>query len=192
MTKFSRHRASSRDLTSRLERFGKGGAQDVNPAGLQLIFGHHQFQPSLLQGLANDSAPPPQGILQGLQMLVGGLFHQLGAAFPRGPGPGRSRGNLLHNGADMAFRVPGMGDGGGNRTTTFVPLDYQEGNVQMGHGIFQAADTGGLQYQAGGAHHKEIAQALIKDDLRRHPGVGTTEHRGFGLLAHGQCASQVQ
>ena len=59
----------------------------------------------------------------------------------------------------------------------------QQGDVQMSHGIFQAADAGGVQHHTRGADHKNIPQILIKDDFRTHPGVGATEHRGRGVLA---------
>ncbi len=80
----------------------------------------------------------------------------------------------------------------GYRPTAFMSLDHQQGHVEVGHRIFQAADAGGVQHQAGSPHHEEVTQALIENDLRRHPGIGAAEHRGFRLLALGQGAAQIQ
>jgi hypothetical protein len=71
----------------------------------------------------------------------------------------------------------------GNRATALMALDNEKGHVEMRHCVLQTADAGGVQHQTGGAHHEEISQALIKDDLRGHPGIGAAKYRGFRLLA---------
>ena len=39
----------------------------------------------------------------------------------------------------------------------------------------------------GRAHHEHVAQALIENDLGRHPAVGAAEHHGDGFLRGGQA-----
>ena len=51
------------------------------------------------------------------------------------------------------------------------------------HGVFDGADLIRGRDVAGHPDHKDIADALVEDDFRRHPGVGAGEDRGQGVLA---------
>lgn len=53
----------------------------------------------------------------------------------------------------------------------------------MAHRIFQRGDRGGGAHRAGIAHHEQITETAIEQQLHRHPGVGTTEHGCQGMLA---------
>ena len=44
---------------------------------------------------------------------------------------------------------------------------------------------------AGDPHHEQVAQPLVKDNFRRHPGIGTTEYHGEGRLAAGDLPKPI-
>ena len=52
----------------------------------------------------------------------------------------------------------------------------------MIHGVFDGADLIRGGDVAGHPDHEDITEALIEDDLRRHPGIGAGKHRGQGVL----------
>ncbi len=56
----------------------------------------------------------------------------------------------------------------------------------MVHGVFDGADLIRGGDVAGHPDHKDIADALVEDDFRRHPGVGAGEDCGQGVLALGR------
>ena len=65
----------------------------------------------------------------------------------------------------------------------FVAQYDQQRNVQMLGAVFQASDFSVCRDVARDAHDKQIAEALIKNDLRRHARISTTEHLGMRMLS---------
>jgi hypothetical protein len=63
-----------------------------------------------------------------------------------------------------------------------VPENDNETSPEPGGGKFNASYTRRGDDIPGDANHEQIADALIKDDLGRHTGVGAAEHDGEGLL----------
>ena len=61
--------------------------------------------------------------------------------------------------------------------------DHHQGHGAHVHGVLDGADLVRGRDVAGHPDHKNIADALIEDDFRRHPGVGAGEDRGQGVLA---------
>ena len=54
------------------------------------------------------------------------------------------------------------------------------------HGVFDGADLIGGGDVAGHPDHEEIADALVEDDFRGHPGVGAGEDHRQRVLALGR------
>ena len=69
-------------------------------------------------------------------------------------------------------------------------LEWPEHHHQPGAEAFgrelDAADLGGRDDVAGDADHEQVAQALVKDDFGRHPGVRTAQDDGERKLLRGQ------
>ena len=74
----------------------------------------------------------------------------------------------------------------GDRAALAVTQDHHQRHGQMVHGVFDGADLIRGRDVAGHPDHEDIADALVEDDFRRRPGVGTGEDRGQGVLALGR------
>src|SRR5262249_28038108 len=64
-----------------------------------------------------------------------------------------------------------------------MPEHDDEGRPEARGGEFHAPDLRGRDNVARHPDHEQIAQPLIEDDFRRHPGVGTTQDSGEWILA---------
>jgi hypothetical protein len=76
-------------------------------------------------------------------------------------------------------------NGGLDGAATAVPEDQNEGRVQFGDSVFDAAlhdDARAVDDVPGYPHHENISDAHIEEDLRRDAGIGTTDDHCFGKL----------
>jgi len=64
-----------------------------------------------------------------------------------------------------------------------VPQHDHKPRPELGGGELDAPDLRGGDDVAGDADDKQVAQALVKNDLGRHPRVRTAEDDGEGRLA---------
>ena len=80
--------------------------------------------------------------------------------------------------------------GGLDRTAAAVTEDDDEGHVQFGDGVLDAAldcHAGATHDIAGDADHEDIAHAYVEEDLRGDAGIGAADDDG-GILAFGESA----
>ena len=71
----------------------------------------------------------------------------------------------------------------GYRAAAFVAQYDQQRNVQVLGAVFQATDFSVCRDVSSDADHKQVAEALIKNDFRRHPRISTTEQLSMGMLS---------
>jgi hypothetical protein len=67
--------------------------------------------------------------------------------------------------------------------------DYDESCTGSLRRKFDTANLRRRNNVSGYADHKQIAKALIEDDLRRYPRIGTSENNGERLLPSHQLAT---
>src|SRR5579884_615656 len=89
--------------------------------------------------------------------------------------------DALHDGREVAWNMMAL-NRGGHGSATAMPHHYDEPYMQMLHRILQAAENNLIDDIAGRPNHEEIAQPLIKHDLRRDARVAAGEYGGIGVL----------
>src|SRR2546429_9537314 len=70
-----------------------------------------------------------------------------------------------------------------------MPKNHHQASAEPRRRELDAADLRGSDDVSGNTNDKQVAQALVEDDLSRHPRVGTTENNGERLLTRGQLVA---
>lgn len=63
-----------------------------------------------------------------------------------------------------------------------MPQDHDQGDAQFQDPVRDACQDRLVQDLAGRAHGQQITQALVEDQLRRHPGIDAAQDHGEGML----------
>src|SRR6185295_10004429 len=86
-----------------------------------------------------------------------------------------------HEHGDVTFSVAAL-DSRGYGAAAFVAQYDQQRNVQMLSAVFQASDLSISRDVPRDAHDKQVAEALIENNLRWHARISTTENLGVRML----------
>lgn len=163
--------------------------EELNLAGLQGILGAHHLEAILLDQLLQYLGPVPQVISGGANVGPDRLPHeclrissQLGVEQSRDgrPHPVYNRPEVHR----LIFRrPPKLGERRFHGTALGVTQHDDEASAKAGGGKLDAADLGRCDDVAGHPDDKEVAQALVKHQFRRHSRIGASEDNGEGFLA---------
>ncbi len=99
------------------------------------------------------------------------------------------RANPVHDRTEVAGPLGGVPrdviEGGRDRAAVGVPHHHHEAGAELLGGELDARHLGGGHDVAGHPDHEQVAEALVKDDLGGHPGIGAAEDDREGVLAGG-------
>ena len=96
---------------------------------------------------------------------------------------GRTRSTIERRFRDWSIRRPlKFLQGGQNSPALGMPQNHHQPCAEPRRGELDAADLRRSDDVSGNADDKQVAKALIEDDLCRHPRVGTSENDGERLL----------
>ncbi len=85
----------------------------------------------------------------------------------------------------------GAVDGGPYRTAGVVCEHHDERHLEDGDRVLQARHDGLADHLSGVAHHEEVTEAEVEDDLRGEAGVRAAEQRRDGVLGRGEVLAAV-
>ncbi|MDB5762260.1 MAG: hypothetical protein JWQ21_1255 [Herminiimonas sp.] len=169
--------------------------EELYGPGLQRIFGTYHEEPIFLDQLLDHLRSMPQMVCRGEDVGAHGMPHQGISVMPE-----FCRQQAFHgraNEVDDRMQIPRLVF---RRSLKFfqrrlnspaprVAQDDHEPCAEPFRGELDAADLRWSDDVSGNADNKQVAQALVKDDFYRHPGVGTSENGGEWLLACRQLAA---
>ena len=90
-------------------------------------------------------------------------------------------GQVLDVGGQFLARLVRL-DRGLHGPARLVAQHHKQRDPQFEHAVREAAEHGLVEDLARGAYGHQVAEALVEDQLRRHPGVDAAEHEGEGVL----------
>jgi OOP family OmpA-OmpF porin len=169
--------------------------EEIHDARLQRILCANHEEAISLDQLLQDLRSVSQVICGGADVCPHGLSHQ-GIRIVAQLGLQQG----LHRGADAIHdrtQIPPTGlsrlakflQGGENCPAPGVAEHHHNARTKPLGGELHAADLGRCDDIAGHTNDKEVTQALIEDELRRHPRVGTSENNRERLLSCRQLAA---
>ena len=168
--------------------------EEINDPSFQRILGTDDEKPSSLDQLLEDLRSVSQMVCGGADVGPNRVPHQSVRVVPEVGRQQRFHG--WPNAVDDRAKVPRLVvrrplkffQRCQNRPTLGVSQNHHQPCAEPLCGELDAADLRGGDDVSGNADDKQVAKALIEDDLCRHPRVGTSENDGERLLTCRQLA----
>jgi hypothetical protein len=153
--------------------------------GEEIVNTTEHFDLAILDAGSQDRVQSLEHIDSGLDILADCVFQLIaGHSFTSCNGWFDEFDHAIYSARQGVFILEVL-NGSFDGTATAVPEDQDEGHVQFDDRIFYAALHGhprSTDNVTGHPHHEDVADADIEEDLRRNPGVSTSNDYGLGKL----------